>query len=1184
MELQMRGINHFATKYDVKRAIAEALHREGTAWNFEVTLNPGQTTVRNDGTGTLSLPYEKVASKFLARIAREDSIEVQGRAIRFCRSSVIHRRWELQMLRNAPYMDPTVDEEHDRIVQELSTNLRVNRVNFGVYYHDTSRPGAPKAYSKEWEGDYKSRSYAVMRVDYNQKAMQLKLGDPMTEDSCHRIHIKFPNIRKIGWGYDAGDPFICFDLMVPTILERESFNRERIGDDYQDNKQYRHRIGYLDAAHQRVAPYAHQVRVVLCQDQDLEEFKRLCRTAGLRPPIPASIEASRRNFYSQKVLTNVNVWLRKMEWTVAFQIEALLHNGLVNSDELLHDLHLPIQQLYKAEGPKAAHRLRQYTEALQTRPSGESARSCFERVKTIPVPDYAAPAGQFMCHHVSFTPTRMILEGPYVIQSNRVIRSYEGYEENFIRVDFRDEDRLQYRSDHEVKAEFFLNERVGEVLKHGFELAGRNFEFLAYSQSALREHSVWFVHPFNHPQQRYVNVNAEAIRNTLGDFSGVKKYPSKYAARMAQAFTATDPAVKVHRTEWTEIPDMGEAPYEFTDGVGTISRELAIAIWEKLCADHKNFNHTGPVPSVYQIRFLGYKGMVAIDDQLQGKKMCLRPSMNKFRVPEQEGAEIEIARAFDGPSSVCLNRSLVMVLEDRGVRMKSFLDLQNEAVADVMMSGDSIERFRRLLEDHGLGKAYRLSFILQGLYDLGFEFNDMASERKKCENPLLKCIIQYARNHILREMKHRARIPVPNAWCLPGVADEGPAYVARGYENVYCLEPGKIYACIHENNERTWIKGNVIIWRSPVANPGDVQRVWAIGKPPDDQLCLFRNLLNVVVMPSQGSRSMASGLAGGDVDGDTFCICKDPNLLPSIHIEPAEYEAVPPREKEEDSRIEDICDFVVEYIQSDVVGLLSSRHLVIADQSNEGTLDERCIKLAELCSRAVDYPKNGVPIDIDECPRHYMRCRPDWKEDEVASLAKTDYYRSDRAIGHLYRQITLLDPQQEPQGKAWQADDVLYSSLEQLILPYLQSYLPRNTAPDSIHQSYVRYRNELRYIRVIHTLSNDPGARLTEEEVVVSTIVAQCSQHRLRKDRTYRMQVHADALVKEIRRSWLRPEEKDSEEGLRRGLYLAWQAWRYAMDNADRADNDAMDSFGLVALGGIFDALDGLDPDWRNCR
>jgi RNA-dependent RNA polymerase len=80
----------------------------------------------------------------------------------------------------------------------------------------------------------------------------------------------------------------------------------------------------------------------------------------------------------------------------------------------------------------------------------------------------------------------MILEGPYVIQSNRVIRQWADYQDNFIQVDFRDEDRLQYRWDREVDGRSFLEQRVGGILKNGFELAGKKFEFLAYSSSALQ--------------------------------------------------------------------------------------------------------------------------------------------------------------------------------------------------------------------------------------------------------------------------------------------------------------------------------------------------------------------------------------------------------------------------------------------------------------------------------------------------------------------------------------------------------------------------------------------------------------------------------------------------------------------------------------------------------------------------
>jgi RNA-dependent RNA polymerase len=58
----------------------------------------------------------------------------------------------------------------------------------------------------------------------------------------------------------------------------------------------------------------------------------------------------------------------------------------------------------------------------------------------------------------------------------------------------------------------------------------------------------------------------------------------------------------------------------------------------------------------YQIRFLGYKGVVAIDERLQGVKMCLRPSMHKFTIDVVEDAEIEIVQPFERPITAYLNR------------------------------------------------------------------------------------------------------------------------------------------------------------------------------------------------------------------------------------------------------------------------------------------------------------------------------------------------------------------------------------------------------------------------------------------------------------------------------------------------------------------------------------------------
>jgi RNA-dependent RNA polymerase len=235
-----------------------------------------------------------------------------------------------------------------------------------------------------------------------------------------------------------------------------------------------------------------------------------------------------------------------------------------------------------------------------------------------------------------------------------VIRHYQDHDaalaERFVRVEFRDEDRLAYRWDGDVDGTWFLQQRVRGILRNGFELGGRNFEFLAYSTSALRDHSVWFVSPFRDPIEGY--VTSEKIRSDLGDFSKLLRMPSKYAARIAQAFTATDRSVKLQRGQWEEQPDMGD----HTDGVGTISPMLSDMIWEEKFKSGRNFGGTRVQPSAYQFRFLGYKGVVVVDNRLEGIKLRLRESQRKFPVNDIEEASFEIARSFDYPNPVHLNR------------------------------------------------------------------------------------------------------------------------------------------------------------------------------------------------------------------------------------------------------------------------------------------------------------------------------------------------------------------------------------------------------------------------------------------------------------------------------------------------------------------------------------------------
>jgi hypothetical protein len=56
-------------------------------------------------------------------------------------------------------------------------------------------------------------------------------------------------------------------------------------------------------------------------------------------------------------------------------------------------------------------------------------------------------------------------------------------------------------------------------------------------------------------------------------------------------------------------------------------------------------------------------------------------------------------------------------------------------------------------------------------------------------------------------------------------------------------------------------------------------------------------------------------------------------------------------------------------METDLLGKLSISHLQLSDQKTAGTLDMQCLLLADLASKAVDYPKTGIPVVEREIPR-----------------------------------------------------------------------------------------------------------------------------------------------------------------------------------------------------------------------
>jgi RNA-dependent RNA polymerase len=140
-----------------------------------------------------------------------------------------------------------------------------------------------------------------------------------------------------------------------------------------------------------------------------------------------------------------------------------------------------------------------------------------------------------------------------------------------------------------------------------------------------------------------------------------------------------------------------------------------------------------------------------------------------------------------------------MALEDRGVERDTFMDLQEKAKAAIYLARDSLKIFSKLLQDHGLGYTFHLSFILEQLIKLKLDFKHSTDKKATGINSaFFERLLRFSIHHSLREVKFKARIPVPDSYQLVGVADEGRAYILEGVDEdrVFTLKPGTIYGML----------------------------------------------------------------------------------------------------------------------------------------------------------------------------------------------------------------------------------------------------------------------------------------------------------------------------------------------------------------------------------------------------
>ncbi|KAI9291041.1 RdRP-domain-containing protein, partial [Neoconidiobolus thromboides FSU 785] len=563
------------------------------------------------------------------------------------------------------------------------------------------------------------------------------------------------------------------------------------------------------------------------------------------------------------------------------------------------------------------------------------------------------PSHSVLVRKVAITPTKIYLLPATLEMTNRVIRQYSSVKDRFLRVVFCDENMrplgANKETNHDILIRFFC------ILRYGLKISDRRYRLLAFSSSQLREHGCWF---FSDTE----DITVEAIHQWMGDFSSIHNV-AKYAARMGQCFSSSKDGAELENYNVTEIPDIKRNGWTFSDGVGKISSELLKKIDGKLDLPNP--------PSAIQFRMGGYKGVVTLSPELEGEQLCLRPSQKKF---ESNHLVLEVIRIANYRCAH-LNRQVIILLTALGIEDSVFIELQNEMVQELSKMKQSLNKAISVLANHTdeYGVAKSLIKLIQA--------NLFHSKDNYIRNMLDLVYI-----YVLTNLKNKARIQVPKGALLIGVMDEYGV-----------LNEGEIFVqCSNSENLNDFkiVTGECIVTRNPCFHPGDVRVVTAVDKKE------LKHLVNVVVFPSTGYRDIPSQCSGGDLDGDEFIVIWDPRLIPSLKNErPMSHLPAKPKFLEKIETL-DICIFFINYILNDNLGAIANSHLALSDARHNGVYDTDCLTLAQRHSRAVDFPKTGIPADLE----NELRAKefPDFMQKEDKPM-----YTSKKLLGKLYRSLTF---------------------------------------------------------------------------------------------------------------------------------------------------------------------------------
>jgi RNA-dependent RNA polymerase len=662
-----------------------------------------------------------------------------------------------------------------------------------------------------------------------------------------------------------------------------------------------------------------------------------------------------------------------LPFTIRYQLEVCLSQGFLSEFTMTREFVERLQDL----GDDQARRLLEFV--ATDKKQYLDPMKIFDLKFVKGVTDSKIPSYCCFMHTARVTPTTIYLNTPTVDISNRVVRefSHSGTPGRFLRVRFTDEKTEGRINSSQGSANDEIYTRVKRTLSNGIIIGDHHYEFLAFGNSQFREHGAYFFAPD-------VGVSAASIRAWMGQFNHIRNV-AKYAARLGQCFSTTR-AFTGSSVQTVPCDDVVRNDFTFSDGVGKISRFLA----QMVTSQHKITTPTDDPPSAFQFRLGGAKGMLAISPDPQPQGVHIRPSQQKFET-NQNGLEIIRWSQY---SLATLNRQLILVLSALDIPDRVFHDKLKLMLNNIQRAMCNDLKATELLQKYT--DPNQITLILSGMVKYGF---------RRTEEPFVNTMLELWKSWHLKHLKEKAKIAIDQGANLLGVMDE--TGVLKGFfedsipppnasyeERLAALPEIFVQICrLPESGKFEIIEGLCILARNPSLHPGDIRVVRAVNRPE------LRELRDVVVFPQTGDQDIASMCSGGDLDGDDYLVIWDPDLIPQYwFIRCMDYKGSRAPDLDHDVTVDEVTSFFVTYMKNDCLPRIAHAHMSWADQLPRGVWEDKCIRLAQLHSDAVDYNKSGAHARMERSlnPRawpHFM---------EKRHKKPSSIYKSGKVLGQLY--------------------------------------------------------------------------------------------------------------------------------------------------------------------------------------